>query len=58
MIYYPIPQDKLPIYKGQYPESPRSNQFSDQVISLPIWPTLDRETQDYVVSCIKAFFNA
>jgi dTDP-4-amino-4,6-dideoxygalactose transaminase len=43
MIYYPIPQDKLPVYKGQYGNFKVSDELSQEVISLPIWPELDEE---------------
>ncbi|NJM98319.1 MAG: DegT/DnrJ/EryC1/StrS family aminotransferase [Phormidesmis sp. RL_2_1] len=51
MIYYPIPQDKLPIYAGQYPDNAVSNKLSQEVLSLPIWPELAVETQQTVVRC-------
>ncbi len=53
MVYYPIPQDKLPIYAGQYPANPVSDELAKQVISLPIWPTIDRSTQERVVTSLK-----
>jgi dTDP-4-amino-4,6-dideoxygalactose transaminase len=53
MVYYPIPQDKLPIYAGQYPANPVSDELAKQVISLPIWPTIDKVTQERVVTSLK-----
>ena len=53
MVYYPIPQDKLPIYAGLYHELPISNQFSKEVISLPMWPELNLEQIETVVSTLK-----
>jgi dTDP-4-amino-4,6-dideoxygalactose transaminase len=53
MVYYPIPQDKLPIYAGQHPANPISDELAQQVISLPIWPTLDRAIQEGVVTALK-----
>jgi dTDP-4-amino-4,6-dideoxygalactose transaminase len=53
MIYYPIPQDRLPVYAGQYPVNEQNEILSQQVLSLPIWPQLDNETQDHVISCVK-----
>jgi dTDP-4-amino-4,6-dideoxygalactose transaminase len=49
MVYYPIPQDKLPVYLGQYPEFPTSNKLSGQVLSLPIWPEISDEVQVLIV---------
>ncbi|MEM6251692.1 MAG: DegT/DnrJ/EryC1/StrS family aminotransferase [Cyanobacteria bacterium P01_D01_bin.156] len=40
MVYYPIPQDKLPVYAGEYPELAVNNQLAQQVLSLPMWPEL------------------
>jgi dTDP-4-amino-4,6-dideoxygalactose transaminase len=53
MVYYPIPQDKLPIYAGQYPANPVSDEVAEQVISLPIWPTITADTIRYVTQAIK-----
>lgn len=53
MIYYPIPQDRLPIYSGQYPINPVSDQLSKQVLSLPIWAELDDEAIAWIVENIK-----
>jgi dTDP-4-amino-4,6-dideoxygalactose transaminase len=44
MIYYPIPQDQLPVYKGQYQTLVTSEQLSTEVISLPIWPEMEDNT--------------
>lgn len=52
MVYYPIPQDLLPVYKGQYPPNPSSTQLAQQVLSLPIWPQITQETQERVVSAL------
>ena len=53
MIYYPIPQDKLPVYLGQYPELSVSNQLSQEVLSLPMWPELSLEQLEYVTTHLK-----
>jgi dTDP-4-amino-4,6-dideoxygalactose transaminase len=50
MIYYPISQDRLPVYLGQYPVLPVSEALTGEVLSLPIWPELTRETQKGVVA--------
>ncbi len=52
MVYYPIPQDRLPVYDGQYPRYETNELLSTQVLSLPIWPQLDRETQEYIASSL------
>lgn len=48
MIYYPVPQDKLPVYKGQYDECEISNAYAQQVLSLPIWAELEKNVQSYI----------
>ena len=53
MIYYPIPQDRLPIYAGKYPVNPISDQLGTQVLSLPIWPELDRSIAEEVIRCLR-----
>jgi dTDP-4-amino-4,6-dideoxygalactose transaminase len=53
MIYYPIPQDRLPIYAGKYPANPISDQLGTQVLSLPIWPELDRSIAEEVIGCLR-----
>lgn len=58
MIYYPVALDKLPVYKDMaHGPLPVSDQLSTEVISLPIWPTLDEETQVRVVRAIQGFLN-
>ena len=53
MIYYPVPQDQLPVYKGQYPVNPVSELLATQVLSLPIWPELPEAKIEQVVEVIK-----
>lgn len=43
MVYYPVPQDQLPVYQGQYPATPVSDRLGTEVLSLPIWPELNEE---------------
>ncbi len=40
MVYYPVPQDQLPVYAGQAEPLPHSAQAARQVLSLPMWPGL------------------
>jgi dTDP-4-amino-4,6-dideoxygalactose transaminase len=53
MIYYPVPQDRLPIYNGQYSEHAVSDQLTAQVLSLPIWPELEYKSQKRVVAALR-----
>jgi dTDP-4-amino-4,6-dideoxygalactose transaminase len=41
MIYYPIPQDRLPIYQGLYPANAVSDRLSGETLSLPIWAEME-----------------
>ena len=43
MIYYPIPQDQLPVYQGQYQPLPITMKLTQQVLSLPIYPELNSQ---------------
>jgi len=52
MIYYPVPQDKLPVYNGQYEANLNSDLLASEVLSLPIWPELELEKIEVVVQVI------
>lgn len=54
MVYYPIPQDQLPVYRGQYPAFPNSARLASEVLSLPIWPDLDGATLARVAEGIRS----
>ena len=55
MIYYPIPQDQLPVYQNQYQPSPVSIKLADEVLSLPIYPELSLENITEVAQTIHQF---
>jgi dTDP-4-amino-4,6-dideoxygalactose transaminase len=57
MIYYPIPQDRLPVYHGKYPANAVSDQLSTQVLSLPIWPELEDQKTTIIADAIQAFMT-
>ena len=50
MVYYPTPQDLLPVYASQSSPHTTSVSHASQVISLPVWPELDLKTQQIVVN--------
>jgi dTDP-4-amino-4,6-dideoxygalactose transaminase len=52
MIYYPIPQDQLPVYRGQYANNPTSERYAKEVLSLPIWGELSSDLQAQIASSI------
>ena len=49
MVYYPVPQDRLPAYAGHHPRNPVSDLAATQVLSLPIWPEMAPDVQARVV---------
>ncbi|MGH1397209.1 MAG: DegT/DnrJ/EryC1/StrS family aminotransferase [Trichormus sp.] len=53
MIYYPVPQDQLPVYQGQYPANPVSDLLATEVLSLPIWPELAETAIARIVDTIR-----
>lgn len=52
-VYYPIPQDRLPVYEGQYPSYPVSDKLAEEVLSLPIWPHMEEGVQDRVIEAVQ-----
>ena len=53
MVYYPVPQDRLPVYRGQHPRNPVSDILATEVLSLPIWPTMTLGVQQRVVGALE-----
>jgi dTDP-4-amino-4,6-dideoxygalactose transaminase len=56
MVYYPIPLHLQPVYQElgyQIGQLPNSEQASDEVLSLPMFPGLTIEEQQQVVYCLK-----
>ncbi|MCT7976495.1 DegT/DnrJ/EryC1/StrS family aminotransferase [Laspinema olomoucense] len=57
MIYYPVAQDQLPVYQGQYPKIPVSDLLVTEVLSLPIWAEISYANQVKVVKVLKEFLG-
>jgi UDP-2-acetamido-2-deoxy-ribo-hexuluronate aminotransferase len=59
--YYPMPIHTQQVY-GHYPISPTGLGVTEakaaRVVSLPMHPYLDNQTQDYIVSCVRAFVTS
>lgn len=55
MIYYPIPQDQLPVYKEQYQPNSITMKLAEEVLSLPIFPELSLEKVVEVAEAINNF---
>jgi dTDP-4-amino-4,6-dideoxygalactose transaminase len=54
MVYYPVPVHQLPLYQHLGVKLPLAEQAASEVLSLPIWPTIDRATQERVVNALNA----
>ncbi|MGB9885731.1 MAG: DegT/DnrJ/EryC1/StrS family aminotransferase [Moorellales bacterium] len=60
-VYYPLPLHLQPCFahlgyrEGDLPESKRA---SREVLSLPMFPELTREEQEYVAGAVKMFFDS
>lgn len=52
-VYYPVPQDRLPVYEGEYPRFPISERLSKEVLSLPVWPVMEQKTVERVAAALK-----
>jgi dTDP-4-amino-4,6-dideoxygalactose transaminase len=53
MVYYPVPVHKLPVYAGTAVSLPRAEAAVAEVLSLPIWPQMDLQTQKKVVRSLE-----
>jgi dTDP-4-amino-4,6-dideoxygalactose transaminase len=59
-IYYPVPLHRQPCFADLgYPAGslPRSEEAALEVISLPIYPELERAQLDYVIEAIRGFYR-
>jgi dTDP-4-amino-4,6-dideoxygalactose transaminase len=51
MVYYPKPAHRLPVYQGSG-EFPAAEAACAEVLSLPMWPTIERRTQQIVAAVL------
>jgi len=59
-IHYPVPLPFMEAYqylKHQPEDFPVSNQYKDEILSLPVFPELTQEQVNYVAQQIKAFYS-
>ena len=59
-IHYPIPLHLQPAYKHlNYKEGdfPVTEKVAKEILSIPLYPELTEEQQNYVISKIKEFFS-
>jgi dTDP-4-amino-4,6-dideoxygalactose transaminase len=48
MLYYPIPQNRLTPFKHLQSDTPVSDHVAKEILSLPIWPQMDKTKQEKV----------
>ena len=53
MIYYPIPQEQLPLYRENFLKLPISTRIASEVLSIPIYPELTDLDQQLIVKKLK-----
>ncbi|OPX83256.1 MAG: UDP-2-acetamido-2-deoxy-3-oxo-D-glucuronate aminotransferase [Pelotomaculum sp. PtaB.Bin013] len=56
-VHYPVPLHKLPVYRGNRLILSKVEQAATEVLSLPIWPDMENELQDYIADMIKFAIN-
>ena len=54
MVYYPVPVHRLPVYADAgFPAMPVAERLAEEVLSLPIGPSLDGDAQGRVVDAVR-----
>ncbi|OPX92906.1 MAG: UDP-2-acetamido-2-deoxy-3-oxo-D-glucuronate aminotransferase [Pelotomaculum sp. PtaB.Bin104] len=56
-VYYPVPLHKLPVYRESCSVLKNVEQAATEVLSLPIWPDMEYDLQEYIVDKIKIAIN-
>lgn len=54
MIYYPVPLHRLPVYTGLGENFPVCERAAEEVLSLPMWPTLPEDAQERIIEEVTA----
>jgi dTDP-4-amino-4,6-dideoxygalactose transaminase len=56
MVYYPVPCHRLPVYLDEDAEVvlPVAEAAADEVLSLPLWPSIEPAVQDRVAAALAA----
>ncbi|WP_320665077.1 DegT/DnrJ/EryC1/StrS family aminotransferase [Prochlorococcus sp. MIT 1223] len=60
IIYYPVPihlQPAYKVFKNSFENLDRTEETCSQVLSLPIFPEISEEQQDFVINAIKTLIN-
>ncbi|MBY0372155.1 DegT/DnrJ/EryC1/StrS family aminotransferase [bacterium] len=53
MLYYPVPLHRLPMYDVPSRSFEQAEKAAGEVMSLPLWPTIDPHTQLEIASAIR-----
>jgi len=55
MVYYPVPCHRLPVYAETYSavSLPVADAAADEVLSLPIWPSIEPAVQERVAEAVR-----
>jgi len=59
-VYYPLPlhlQECFAELGGKKGDCPVSEEMADKVLSIPIYPELSKDQQDYVIDAIMSFYK-
>jgi dTDP-4-amino-4,6-dideoxygalactose transaminase len=54
MVYYPVPVHRLPACAGLSGPLPMSERLAGEVLSLPIWPQIQADTQERVAFALRS----
>ncbi|MFT6850613.1 MAG: UDP-4-amino-4,6-dideoxy-N-acetyl-beta-L-altrosamine transaminase [Sphingobacteriales bacterium] len=55
-VHY-VPMHLMPFYKKEGVSFEKSESYYSRCLSLPMYPTLDNEDQNFVINCVKEFLN-
>ena len=58
MVYYPVPQNELPVYAHESSVTLVSSALSQETLSLPIWPELNLETQKRIADVVSVVLKS
>lgn len=53
IVYYPLPVHRLPVYAPSLWDLPTAEALAGEVLSIPIWPQIEAETQLWISEKIK-----
>jgi len=58
IIHYPVPMNKQLAFETQKLEAfPNTKKFTDQVVSIPLYPELKQEELEYITQTMNSFFS-